>query len=242
MEKDMSIPWTTEEKTKVIEIYPITSNKKICEIMQCTNSRLEAFATRHKLRKIKIDKDNEFQGKIGKLSIIKRLDKKEKNNWLWLCQCECGAIKQIRASLLRTGKTLDCGCETRRRYGISHHNRKGFGNIGGTQWSKIVSHAVERGIEFKITPEEAWNLVLEQNMKCKLTGELLVFPDKYCDTKSNASLDRIDSSKPYQIDNVQWILKEVNFMKHTLSQNRFIELCRKVTDNERKRTSACLPC
>lgn len=229
--------FTEEKEQEIIKIYPKLPNKKICELFGCGNSWLEAFVTKHKLRKEKVNKDEEFKDlKIGKLKVIKRLDKKEKNNWIWLCQCECGNTKQVRASNLRYQKTKDCGCETRKKYGVNHHNRKGYGNIGGTQWSKIVSHAVERGIEFKITPEYAWKLALEQNLVCVLSGEKLIFPEKYSDTKSNASLDRKDSSKPYEEGNVQWILKEINFMKHTLSESRFKELCKKISNNIEQNT------
>lgn len=137
----------SEETQEEIKLnYPNLTNKQICEKFGCGNSWLEAFTTKHKLRKNKIDRDDEFKDAvIVKLKIIKRLDRKEKNNWIWLCQCECGKTKHIRSSLLRNKKVSDCGCETRKRIGISHHNRKGFGDMSGKQWARILSHAVERG-------------------------------------------------------------------------------------------------
>lgn len=42
------------------------------------------------------------------------------------------------------------------------------------------------------------------------------------------SKDRIDSNKGYVEGNVQWVCKEINFMKHALSESRFIELCKLV--------------
>jgi len=44
-----------------------------------------------------------------------------------------------------------------------------------------------------------------------------------------ASLDRIDSTKNYTIDNIQWVHKDVNKMKMDFSQEYFIEMCRLVT-------------
>lgn len=43
-----------------------------------------------------------------------------------------------------------------------------------------------------------------------------------------ASLDRIDSSLGYIEGNVQWINKEINYMKMDLPQDKFIEWCEKI--------------
>lgn len=42
------------------------------------------------------------------------------------------------------------------------------------------------------------------------------------------SLDRIDNNKGYEEDNVQFLHKNINYMKWTHNQDDFIELCRKV--------------
>lgn len=39
------------------------------------------------------------------------------------------------------------------------------------------------------------------------------------------SLDRIDSSRGYEVGNVQWVTKYVNWAKNDLSQEDFINLC-----------------
>jgi hypothetical protein len=50
---------------------------------------------------------------------------------------------------------------------------------------------------------------------------------------SDASLDRIDSSKGYIDGNVQWVHKEVNEMKMQATQNEFIEYCNLVAEFNR---------
>lgn len=63
----------------------------------------------------------------GRLSIIKEVEQK-KNRRRFLCQCDCGNIKTIDLSKLRTGNTKSCGClqsESRsissRTHGLCHH-------------------------------------------------------------------------------------------------------------------------
>jgi len=87
-----------------------------------------------------------------------------------------------------------------------------------------------KALEISITIEDAWDLFLKQDKKCALTGLLLKI-----DIKSNgtALLDRIDSSKGYTIDNIQWVHKDINFMKKNYSQDYFIEMCKKVVEYEK---------
>jgi hypothetical protein len=66
-----------------------------------------------------------------------------------------------------------------------------------------------------ITLEYIWDLLLEQNRKCALTGLPLTFAKDYNKSTldQTASLDRIDSSVGYIIGNVQWVHKEINKIK-----------------------------
>jgi hypothetical protein len=55
------------------------------------------------------------------------------------------------------------------------------------------------------------------------------------DNLTTASLDRIDSSKGYTIDNVQWVHKTVNLMKRELNQQDFIDICNKISYYNKER-------
>jgi len=85
-----------------------------------------------------------------------------------------------------------------------------------------------------LTIEEAWAQHEAQGGKCALTGEALVFPKNCRDYTGNASLDRIDSSLPYQVGNVQWVLKDINLMKRNFDQERFVKQCLKVAAHHLK--------
>lgn len=67
-----------------------------------------------------------------------------------------------------------------------------------------------------------------QNGKCALTGWSVVFPEIGHPQEADASLDRIDSTKPYQKDNIQIVHKLVNMMKSKYSQEQFVEVCKAV--------------
>lgn len=48
--------------------------------------------------------------------------------------------------------------------------------------------------------------------------------------KQTASLDRIDNTKGYTEDNVQWVHKIINKMKSDLTQEDFIMWCKRINN------------
>lgn len=158
----------------------------------------------------------------------------------WNCKCDCGKECIMRGSGLDKVRTRgkgpkgikSCGCLTH-QIGEKNLKYKGYMEISGKFFTRIKRSANKSGrrrrnIKFDLSIEDLWNLFLKQNRKCSLTGAELFFP-KTCRDKGNASLDRIDSSKNYTIDNVQWVQKNINTMKMAYDQNYFIDLCRQVT-------------
>jgi len=76
---------------------------------------------------------------------------------------------------------------------------------------------------------------LKQDKKCALSGVDIGFSKKTIDKhETTASLDRIDSSKGYIIENIQWIHKEVNRMKMDMDETRFIRWCDMIAKNRRE--------
>lgn len=47
--------------------------------------------------------------KIGRLTVIRRVENKGKNA-RWECVCECGKMTKSHAQSLRSGRTKSCGC------------------------------------------------------------------------------------------------------------------------------------
>jgi len=45
-----------------------------------------------------------------------------------------------------------------------------------------------------------------------------------------ASFDRIDSSKSYEVGNIQWVHTMVNMAKNKYPQEKFIEMCCAIAD------------
>lgn len=131
---------------------------------------------------------------------------------------------------MRSHNISSCGC-VHHVTGNKHSSWKGHGEISGHVWSRIIDKARERRKYFDITIEYAWNLYLQQERRCALTGMPLCFsPSGHSGT---ASLDRIDSDKGYVEGNVQWVLKEINMAKQSYSQDYFIHICHLVAKHNK---------
>jgi hypothetical protein len=169
--------------------------------------------------------------KFNRLFVIECAGRTKKKSVLWLCKCDCGKEKIICTHHLTKSIVKSCGCWNRI---FKCSTWKGHEEISGSFFKKIKISAEKRSIKFSITIEQIWNLFLSQSRKCAISNIDIYFPlsNNHLGT---ASLDRIDSSQDYTIDNVQWVHKNINLLKHIHSNKKFIELCKIITVyNEKK--------
>lgn len=187
--------------------------------------------------------------KFGKLSIISfsHTERKGKTRWIgyWHAICDCGVKLLVTTRALKESKRLEpsCGClfinKLKNTNGDRNPKWRGLGPIPGKMFSSLKRGAIDRGLEFNITLNDMLDQLLLQNYTCALTGDKLHFQTTSKSSKeSNASLDRIDSSRGYIKENIQWVLKSINRMKFDLPQDLLIELCEKVTNNVKQRNTS----
>lgn len=160
----------------------------------------------------------------GRLTVLRlHIERTSTGKSIWECWCSCGNKKLVRGSDLHNG-TSSCGCAV--KPGQSHAGWKGYQEISGMAWSGIQVGAKSRGLIFELTIEQAWELFVAQDRKCALSGFDLSFSSTVKASDGTASLDRIDSSKGYTLDNVQWVHKRVNVMKMDLPDEEFVSWCK----------------
>lgn len=93
----------------------------------------------------------------------------------------------------------------------------------------------KRKDSIKLTEEDIVNLDQKQYHKCALTGALF-------DTSSKLwkpSLDRIDSNLGYKLNNIRLVAWIVNRSRGNLTDNDFIEMCYKVTEQQNFNIAQC---
>ena len=164
---------------------------------------------------------------FGQWTVISTKTKITKRNRFWEVQCKCGDIFWRSAYTLCNGKVTSCKSCCK-----ATNNLPNFINA---YYNKLTNRIKLKKFESNITPEILYEMFLQQNRKCALSGIDIDFK-KGNDVKrglQTASLDRIDSSKGYIVGNVQWVHKDINFMKGTLSNNQFLELCNLVSKHNK---------
>ncbi len=122
--------------------------------------------------------------------------------------------------------------KTRARNGKLNGKWKGYEGISLSYFNDIKNRTKKINREFNITIEDMWNQFIKQNKKCIYTGVELQLPKRnragYFGT---ASLDRIDSSKGYTKENIQWVHKDINWMKQDFDENYFVNMCDLVSNH-----------
>lgn len=192
-------------------------------------------------RKVRQPKNDLTGHRFSHLTVqrMQRTKRSTDGTWRCVCRCDCGQENDYPPSILRRGMAKTCGKSScpfhRQDYSNNGKNNvrfTGYEEILGSKWKAYECGANRRGIEFSIDIKYVWELFLKQNRRCALTGEEIGFGRTY-KKGSTASLDRIDSSKGYVRDNVQWVHKDVNALKRDFPEKRLFELCQKIVNHKK---------
>ncbi len=149
----------------------------------------------------------------------------EKINGRYYKPCpECGDLKSyLRLCYAKQSLELNKCCKKCSNRKTDNCHRGYFKNIPITWFNKFKNSAKIRGLSFNITIEDIYNMYQLQSGKCFLSGKEINWAD--FGQKHTVSLDRINSNIGYEIENVQLVHKDINFMKQSYSQDYFIEMC-----------------
>lgn len=159
---------------------------------------------------------------------------KQSGTYYAVCCCHnCGNPHHpVLPAALRRGATTSCGCREDhyvRNSGENNVGYKGYREISGKFWNGYKKGAAERGIQFDLSIKTAWALFERQGRCCALSGTHLVFgPGR--NSRTTASLDRINNTRGYVSGNVQWVHKRINLMRNTLEIDDFVEWCGRVAN------------
>lgn len=178
--------------------------------------------------------------RFGKLKVIKLTGTSRSGSREWECLCDCGKTSYHTTRHLnrnpKHGTTKSCGCLTFKK-GKEHKDWKGFGDIGASWWIYHVEHSIRsknrKELVNDLTLEQAWELFLKQEGKCRFSGEDLVIDNN--GKINTASIDRIDNTIGYTLSNVQWVHKHVNMMKRTYPDEYFISFCEKIANYQKNK-------
>ena len=196
------------------------------------------------LKKIMVSPD--LIGKrFERLVVMKKTNQSRSGSVMWECLCDCGNTCYVSTRHLnrKIGVVKSCGClkeENDSKRGKDSPYFQGYEGISQQFFNSNILRATTKSkiksnkripMEIDIDKEYLWNLYQSQNGKCIYTGLDISLPTHWKDRFFTASVDRIDSSKGYLKGNVQWVHRHINFMKGSLENDYFLNLCQLVTKN-----------
>ena len=228
----------TEEITKdrLYQIYKI-EKKQLKEI--ASFFKVPIYTIRNRLIKYDIIPNKTYThvkprigDKFNRWKVIEYCGYEDGNEYC-LCECDCGTIKKVEIWTLKHGITKSCGCYHAEI--LKKINWTGYKEISGKYWGSLQSSGRRKRLEFNINIKYCWGLYIKQDRKCALSGLPIEFETLKRRKKDKfiASLDRIDSKKGYIVGNVQWVVKEINYMKRILTDEKFIFFCKKIAKNNK---------
>jgi hypothetical protein len=211
-------------------------------MLQIQDSRVSFESGKH-IAKCVCGKNNLFATRHGALSMLARGSCR-------YCKRDYRTTKNVDLSIYRNAIGKWCskcsGCGKEQAYTRMDHAKqsdlrdwqckscvsraKGFENnkpVGDRQraFNKFKKSALSRGLQWSISLDEMYHSF---DGACALSG----WPISILYLDQTASLDRIDSSKGYTQDNIQWAHKMVNMAKNKYPQAEFIAMCNAVAQHQ----------
>ena len=217
--------WSDEEINLLTEIYYNTTIKELCVLFKRKEQQIRHKAhylglTKHNRKKLPGERFLEHLKSTGLVLDNEYLGVNDKS--IFICP-QCGKKFESFPHVLMSKKKYSCGC-------VSFGKRTGGEYISGSYIGQLRRGAKYRNMEFNLSSDYLDNLLQEQNFKCAISNLDLKFG--YIPTSEyTASLDRKDSELGYIESNVWWVHRDINICKQSFSTERYIELCRLVTNN-----------
>lgn len=172
--------------------------------------------------------------KFNRLTVIEEIEpyrNRRSTRRRFKCICDCGNEQIATGTKLRNGKTYQCrNCGYRSR-------KQSQTRISGIERHfnlHIINRSKKRNIEVELTIDDYETIISQNCHYCNIEPQFkqirknIITEDDYIYANG---IDRIDSSKGYNIDNCVPCCKICNTMKHTLNYNEFIEHINKIKNN-----------
>jgi hypothetical protein len=174
---------------------------------------------------------------FGGVTVLARLEDKifaKSKTSLWLVRCNsCQKTYELQSSHAVKNKYGCSECNYRNaRSGSNHYKWTGGKTVPGLFLSQLLSklNRGSRTLDCTITIHDLELQWEKQDGLCAYSGIQLQFGSN--STEQTASLDRIDSSKGYIKENIQFVHKDINLMKWNLTEERFLELIEKIYERK----------
>lgn len=189
--------------------------------------------------KRKIIHGKEYLHEICKECSNKEGYNREYNNGLLLCH-KCNQYKDINEfsnggsdSSLRNYRRYickECYTKSQRNRDINLPDSKKLMKCLRVRFLGAKERALKTNINFNITLDYIKELWYKQKGICALSGIPMTYLLKEGRIPTNVSIDKIDRTKGYTIDNIQLVCMACNQIKSDLTEEEMYNFCKKIVE------------
>lgn len=165
--------------------------------------------------------------KFGYLVVLERVPRTHKKRGIvYLCECDCGAKKELEAVKIRAGHVKSCGCKTNDL--ISKSKSKETSSFAKLFYAYRHS-AKQRGLEFLLTEDQFRSIVAKDCFYCgAVPKQESKVKSKNAPTFIYNGIDRKNNTLGYTVDNSLPCCKYCNYAKFRHTHDEFIAWVKKI--------------
>lgn len=167
--------------------------------------------------------------KFNKLTVLNEVQRRTKVGQVkWICQCDCGVIKEIEATYIKRNRIKSCGCS-------QGPNKLPFGEAAlNGLLQNIRLGAIRRNHIFTLKRKQMIEIINQNCYYCNIKPS-----NKYKHGHSFGyylynGIDRVNNEKGYTIKNVVACCKNCNYMKHKMNLDTFYNQVKNIYNNRIK--------
>lgn len=125
-------------------------------------------------------------------------------------------------------KYCSSSCTGKKNDSIRRTNLTKISNLDHFLKEKILLSKKRGKYPVEVSYEDLKSLWDLQKGLCAISKVPMTYQKGQGKVETNVSMDRIDSSLPYILSNVQLVCAQVNYMKNTVTQEKLLYWCREI--------------
>ena len=185
-------------------------------------------------------RQDDLTGKrFGRLVVLGRADS-QRGDMRWKCQCDCGNTTVAVGNALKRGQTKSCKClrKESQRLAVKAHSLLPGESARNVVIGRYKTQAKNKTLSWLLSDKEVLSLMSQACCYCgRPPSNQTNLPKHNGDYRYNG-LDRLDNGGGYTLANVVPCCWECNWMKRSLTPERFLGHVREIQAYQDKGTTA----